>query len=390
MKTCSRLACTGVNSCTATPGGQRHVAHPAASAPVTRSARRPRRPTPAAPADSSAAASSPGDGVRTSTVASVLDAMKSADRGVGDEPSAADHHEIGGGQRHLAHEVAGHEHGSALGGQPLEEGADPEDALGVETVDRFVEEQHPGVAQERGGDPQPLAHPEGELAGPPPRTVLETHHPEHLVDTRVRGIELVWATASRWLKAVRPGWMALASSRAPTSRRGHRSSWKRRPPMVTPPGVGPVEAHHHPHGRRLPRAVRAEEPGHHARAHLEGEVVDRAGGAVRLGQAFRRDHGRSRWRGMRRRYQERPPPQVRQSPAGGGRRCSLTGCAASHGGGQEARNPGRTPAASYGPQFGERTEDQENRRSETKRFAPAAVRRGRTSPAAAGPGRLGT
>ena len=35
--------------------------------------------------------------------------------------------------------------------------------------------------------------------------------------TRRRGIPCVWASASRWLAAERPGWMARASSSAPTS-----------------------------------------------------------------------------------------------------------------------------------------------------------------------------
>ena len=42
--------------------------------------------------------------------------------------------------------------------------------------------------------------------------------------TRRSGMSLVWASAMRWLRALRPGWKALASSSAPTSRSGQRSS----------------------------------------------------------------------------------------------------------------------------------------------------------------------
>ena len=37
--------------------------------------------------------------------------------------------------------------------------------FGVEPVDRLVEQQHPGVAEQRAGDAEALAHPERELAG---------------------------------------------------------------------------------------------------------------------------------------------------------------------------------------------------------------------------------
>ena len=43
--------------------------------------------------------------------------------------------------------------------------------------------------------------------------------------TRWLGIALPAASAVRWPRAERPGWKALASSSAPTSRSGQRSSW---------------------------------------------------------------------------------------------------------------------------------------------------------------------
>ena len=42
--------------------------------------------------------------------------------------------------------------------------------------------------------------------------------------TRRRPIALLAASAVRWARAVRPGWNALASSSAPTSRSGQRRS----------------------------------------------------------------------------------------------------------------------------------------------------------------------
>jgi len=63
-----------------------------------------------------------------------------------------------GGQGHLAHQVAGDQHGAALGGQRPHEGADAVDAVGVQAVYRFVEDEHGRVSQQRAGDAEPLAH----------------------------------------------------------------------------------------------------------------------------------------------------------------------------------------------------------------------------------------
>jgi len=68
------------------------------------------------------------------------------DRAGGDDATAADHEELVGGLGHLAHQVRGEEDGSSFGGQGPHELADPLHALGVEPVDRLVEEERPGVA----------------------------------------------------------------------------------------------------------------------------------------------------------------------------------------------------------------------------------------------------
>ena len=70
-----------------------------------------------------------------------------------------------GRERHLAHQVARDKDRSPLPGQALQEVAHPADPVGVETVHRFVEEQHLGVAEQRRRDTEPLAHAEGELSG---------------------------------------------------------------------------------------------------------------------------------------------------------------------------------------------------------------------------------
>ena len=83
-------------------------------------------------------------------------ARRSSTRGVRDQPTAADHDQVVGGLLQLAHEVARDEDRPALGGERAQEASDPHDALGVEAVDRLVEHQHRRVAEQRGGDAEPL------------------------------------------------------------------------------------------------------------------------------------------------------------------------------------------------------------------------------------------
>ena len=78
--------------------------------------------------------------------------------GIGDQPALADHQQVVGGQGHLAHQVAGDQHGAALSSERPHAGPDPVDAVGVQAVHRFVEDEHGRVPQERRGDAEPLAH----------------------------------------------------------------------------------------------------------------------------------------------------------------------------------------------------------------------------------------
>src|SRR3954451_5461910 len=82
------------------------------------------------------------------------------------QPAAADDDEVLRGQRHLAHEVAGHEHGPAAPGEGVHELADPDDALGVEAVHRLVVHQDLWIAEHGGGDAEALGHAQGEAADP--------------------------------------------------------------------------------------------------------------------------------------------------------------------------------------------------------------------------------
>ena len=78
---------------------------------------------------------------------------------LGDEPTLADDDDLIGSHRHLAHEVARDEDGTSFGCEPLQQAAHPTDAIGVEPVYWFIEQQHTGVTEQRLGDAKSLTHP---------------------------------------------------------------------------------------------------------------------------------------------------------------------------------------------------------------------------------------
>ena len=89
----------------------------------------------------------PADSAKGRSVAASLGArhihnIVGVTAGIGDQPALADHQQVVGGQGHLAHQVAGDQHGAALGSERPHKGPDPADAVGVEAVHRFVEDEH--------------------------------------------------------------------------------------------------------------------------------------------------------------------------------------------------------------------------------------------------------
>ena len=85
---------------------------------------------------------------------------------LGDDPALADHDEVVGDDLDLVQQVRGEQHGAAPVGVAAEQVAHPADAGRVEPVGRLVEDQHLGVAEQRGGDAEPLAHAERVVAAP--------------------------------------------------------------------------------------------------------------------------------------------------------------------------------------------------------------------------------
>jgi hypothetical protein len=97
---------------------------------------------------------------------------RSRPRRVGEQPAPADDDQVASGQGQLVQQVGGDDHRPALGGQ-APKGTGPNRCLGVEAVQRLVEDDRGGVAEQGGGDAQALAHAERAATGPP------AHHLGH-------------------------------------------------------------------------------------------------------------------------------------------------------------------------------------------------------------------
>src|SRR5262249_44189416 len=96
-----------------------------------------------------------------------------------DEPATSDHDEMLCRQSHLTHEMAGDEHGAALVGESMEQVADPDDALGVETGDGLVEQEDLRIAEHDARNAEALLHPQRERTG---ATAGDVGEPDQIKD----------------------------------------------------------------------------------------------------------------------------------------------------------------------------------------------------------------
>lgn len=257
--------------------------------------------------------------------------------GVREEPAAADDDEVVDGQRRLAHQMAGHEDGAPLCRLVPHEVTDPQDAFRVEPVDRLVEHQDGGVAEQRRGDSQPLTHAQGERPGPSARGAPQAGQLDHLTD-------------ALWWDPVASGQTPQMVQRGPAGvhrlgveQRAHRTQRVVQPLVGHAPdaylaGRRPVQAQHHAHRGGLPGAVGAQESGHPAGPYLEGEPLHSGRSPVALGQVGNFDHADD---GPRRTAPAASGPglTVLPPPVGGGRPPSVA--ARQAGGGADATDRGR-------------------------------------------------
>jgi hypothetical protein len=155
--------------------------------------------------------------------------------------------------------------------------------FGIEPVDRLVEHDGLGIAEQCGGDPEPLAHAQREPACGPVGDLVEADDAQHLVDPPVRnsggGGESPEVVAGRPLQVYGLGLEERADL-------GERCGVIRELTAVDSGATLAriVEAEDHAHRGRLPGAVRPEEACDDPRADGEAQVVDRDRLAVALGE----------------------------------------------------------------------------------------------------------
>jgi hypothetical protein len=218
------------------------------------------------------------------------------DRLVRDEPAAVDDHDVVCELLHLAEDMAGDEDRPAGGRERPQEIAEPTDPLRVETVRGLVEDEEPRSPEQRPRDAQPLPHPERVRADGARGHRSELDAVEHRVDPRV-------GNACR--RREHPQMVPPGALRVKVRRLEHRADRANRIPRQA---VGPSldrgrarrrvdEPEQDPQRRRLPGAVRPEEPGDPPCRDVEAEPVDRGRLPVALAEVGDLDHGRDpRWR----------------------------------------------------------------------------------------------
>ena len=104
------------------------------------------------------------------------------DGGLLDESSVVDDDDVVGEQCDLRQHMAGDQHRAPAGGEGLQKGAQPADARRVEPVRRLAQDQQVRVTEERGGQAEPLPHPQGEPADLAVRVGGQLNDVENLVD----------------------------------------------------------------------------------------------------------------------------------------------------------------------------------------------------------------
>jgi hypothetical protein len=210
-----------------------------------------------------------------------------------------DHQQVVADAIDLAEEVAGDEDGDALVGERAHQAAHLDDAGGVESVGRLVEDQQGWVGQQGGGDAEALLHPEGVALEGVAGTVGETDPLEGLVDplgvdpadprqdqqvgtARQRGVE-----RGSLDEGPDPGQVAGRVGEGLAEHGPGAFCW-------------PDQSEQHPDGCGLACPVGANEATDRARRDRDVQVVDDRAGPELLGQTARRN-GKRAWRSSRHR-----------------------------------------------------------------------------------------
>jgi hypothetical protein len=221
----------------------------------------------------------------------------SADLGGGalrDEPAVTHDAEVGAHLLNLGQQVARHEDRRPVRRERRNEVAHLASSLRVKAVRRLIEHEELPWDEERGGDRQPLAHPQGVGAVALPRGRQEADPVESGVDAllrvaRVRGevgrVETLEVCAARQV-----GVKGRTLDEGPDTGKHHLRTLRDRLPQKGARASGRSDkTEQHPDRRRLARAVRTEEAVHRPPRHDEVDAVDRGARAETLRQPPGRD-----------------------------------------------------------------------------------------------------
>jgi len=214
---------------------------------------------------------------------------------LGQQPAAPHDPDVGADLLDLGEEVGGDEHGGALVGQFADEVADLARPLRVQAVRGLVEHEQLAGPQQRRGQAEALLHAERVLPVRLGRRGDQAHPFERRGDARPGGGRIGGGVAGVQPAEVVPA-AEVGVERGPlhqgTHPRQHGGPLLRHGVVQQPrPSCGGAhEPQQHPDGRRLARAVRAEEPVDGAPGNLQVDPVDRdLTGAEPLGQSLGAD-----------------------------------------------------------------------------------------------------
>ena len=198
------------------------------------------------------------------------------DRALRDDAAVVDDRGDVAGLLDLVEQVRGEQHGAALGDELADQVAELEDAGGIEAVDRLVEDQQLGVAEQAAGDAEALAHAERVAADLVVGPAAEADALERGVDAAVgalvarRGVDVQVLAAGEMAVEAR-----LLDDRADARQRLRAVVLAEQADRAA---GGLREPEQQPDQRRLAGAVGAEEAEGAAARHLEVDVLE--GGAV--------------------------------------------------------------------------------------------------------------
>ena len=201
------------------------------------------------------------------------------------EPAVVDDQQPVADLLELAQHVRGHQDGAVLGREAAEQVAHLAHADRVEAVGRFVEHEQRRIAEQGGGDAEPLLHAERVLAEAVAGPIGEPDEVEHLGDAP-HVVPAETGEDTEVLDGGERGPQRRAFDERADLAEVALGSVERLAEHGAAAAGRPDEAEQHRHGRGLAGAVGTDEAGHDAARQLDGQRVDRDPLAVVLGQAL--------------------------------------------------------------------------------------------------------